>query len=123
MHPLIIIQNNQMTTDAVRAQVFHALGRAMADTGKSLGPLREQYSRLAPRVKVLKEGTIRKKWRKLPVGTQTKVAELLRSVERPALMHGSNDKNGIEVQAAISELVQGCANPQMFLFHATLTSV
>jgi hypothetical protein len=112
-----------MTTDAVRSQVFHALGGAMADTDKSITPSREQYARLAPRVKVLKEGTIRKKWRKLPVGTQTKVADLLRSVERPAITHRSNDKKGIEVQAAVSELVQGCANSQMFLFHARLTCV
>jgi hypothetical protein len=105
------------------SQVFNTLGGAMADTGKSPRPSREQYARLAPRVKVLKEGTIRKKWRKLPVGTQTKVAELLRSVERPALTHGSNDKKGIDVQSAVTELVQGCANPQVFLFHASLTGV
>jgi hypothetical protein len=104
-------------------QVFHALGDAMANTDKAPRPSREQYARLAPRVKILKEGTIRKKWRKLPVGTQTKVAELLRTVERPALTHGSNDRKSVEVQAAVGKLVHGCANPQILLFRPTLAAV
>lgn len=74
---------------------------------------RKQYASLKPRVKTLKEATIRKKWKKLPVLTQAKVADLLRTVERPALTHGSNDKRTVEVQAAIVGLVEEYAMLQL----------
>jgi hypothetical protein len=73
-------------------------------------PSRRQYARLEPRIKTLKEGTIRKKWKKLPVDTQVKVADLLRTVGIPALTHGGNDSKNVEVQAAINELVEGYVN-------------
>lgn len=95
----------------------------MAKTDKSARPLRKQYARLAPRVKTLNEGTIRKRWRKLPVGTQTKLADLLRTVERPALTHASNDRRNVEVQAIVGELVHGYASSQILLFHATSAAV
>ena len=82
----------------------------MAKATCPANPSRKHYARLAPRVKTLKEGTIRKKWRKLPVATQVKVTDLLRTVERPATTHQSNDRRHVEVQATISELIAGYAD-------------
>jgi hypothetical protein len=67
---------------------------------------RKQYARLQPRVKTLNETTIRKRWRKLPIRTQARVAELLREIERPSLTHNGNDKKNVEVQAAVGNLVE-----------------
>ncbi|KAF7503613.1 hypothetical protein GJ744_003435 [Endocarpon pusillum] len=78
----------------------------MAKSTAAAKSSRKQYARLAPRVKTLKEGAIRKKWRKLPVGTRAKVADLLRTIERPALTHGNNDRRGVEAQAFVSEFVE-----------------
>jgi kinetochore protein Fta7 len=82
---------------------YHAMARA----SKPTRPSRKQYASLQPRVKTLKEATIRKRWKKLAPASQARVADLLRTVERPTLTHGGNDRRNIEVQAAISELVEG----------------
>lgn len=89
-------------SSSIHCSSFHA----MPKTNNSTRHSRNEYAKLEPHVKTLKEGIIRKKWKKLPVGTQEIVANLLRAVERPAFTNGNNDRNDIEVQAAISELVQ-----------------
>ena len=101
---------------ARRSPIFHTslwLRQSMAKSKAAAKSSRKQYARLAPRVKTLKEGTIRKKWRKLTIGTQAKVADLLRTVERPALTHGNNDRRGVEAQAFVSELVEQYAHTQV----------
>jgi hypothetical protein len=78
----------------------------MPKTKKPAKDSRGQYASLQPRVKTLKEATIRKRWKKLPIGIQAKVADLLRTVERPALTNGGSDRKNLEVQAVVSELVE-----------------
>lgn len=65
-----------------------------------------QYASLEPRIKPLKEATIRKRWKKLPVRTQVKVADLLRAIERPILTDGRSERNNGQAQAVVSELVE-----------------
>lgn len=74
---------------------------------------RGQYASLEPRLKILKEATIRKRWKKLPVGTQARVADLLRTVERPALTHESSERRNIDAQTIVSELVEEYASLQV----------
>ena len=74
---------------------------------------REHYATLKPRVTTLKQATIRKKWRKLPTGTQGKVADLLRTVQRPAFTHGRSDRRNFEAQVAVGELLSKYASQEM----------
>lgn len=82
----------------------------MAKSNAAAKSSRKQYTRLTPRVKTLKEDTIRKKWKKLTVATQAKVADLLRTVERPALTKGNNERRGVEAQAFVSDLIEQYAH-------------
>ena len=107
---VIRTQNSKMTTNStlltrylVDTTVFSSIMPEAKRSGKGS---RNRYASLQPRVKTLKESTIRKKWKKLPVVTQAKVAGLLRTVERPALTNGGNDKKNNEVQAVVSEMVE-----------------
>lgn len=88
---------------------------------KFAGTAREPYTSLKPRIKALKESTIRKKWKKLPTGTQVKVADLLRTVGRPALIHGNTERRNVETQVAVAELVSKYAG-QETSFHKTLAA-
>jgi hypothetical protein len=90
------------TTNAVNAKTH-----TMKGAQKALRPSRKRYATLEPRVKNLKEATIRKKWKKLPHGTQMQVADLLRAAERPTLACGGNDRKNMDVQAIVCGLVEG----------------
>ena len=78
------------------------MGKASNSSARS----REQYASLQPRVKNLNETAIRKKWKKLPESTQSKVAELLRTMERPCLAHGGYNQKQLDAQVAVGGLVE-----------------
>jgi hypothetical protein len=69
-------------------------------------PLRKQYTSLEPRVKTLNESTIRKRWKKLPVGTQIRIADLIRTAGRSTITRGGKDKKSVQTQSVVNGLFE-----------------
>lgn len=68
-------------------------------------PSGKTFASLEPQTKNLSEKAIRRRWKRLPVTTQTKLEDLLRTIEQSALASGNNEPQNSEVQTIVGDLV------------------
>lgn len=70
----------------------------------------KRFAYLKPRVRQVSEHTIKTKWTTLPEPAQSKVRDIFRVVERPAIVRQNNERKRIEAQSAVQTVVKKYVN-------------